>query len=123
MFTWIDWLVIVAYFAMVASIGVYFSRRNTDFKDFMFGGGDMPWLAVGISLIATSVSANTFLGNGGNLDLGINMINWLASDDALISIQPRPSPDSNLELGQYTLYLILFGFLIFLPLAFVSTAS
>ena len=68
-----------------------------------------------------SFLANTFLGNGGNLDLGINMINWLASDDALISIQPRPSPDSNLELGQYTLYLILFGFLIFLPLAFVST--
>ena len=29
----------------------------------MFGGGNMPWLAVGISLIATSVSANTFLGN------------------------------------------------------------
>ncbi len=63
MFTWIDWLVIVAYFAIVAGIGFYFSRRNTDFSDFMFGGGNMPWLAVGISLIATSVSANTFLGN------------------------------------------------------------
>jgi solute:Na+ symporter, SSS family len=63
MFTWIDWLVIVLYFVMVASIGLYFSRRNANFKDFMFGGGNMPWLAVGIGLIATSVSANTFLGN------------------------------------------------------------
>ncbi|MEK7258527.1 MAG: hypothetical protein AAB211_01870, partial [Pseudomonadota bacterium] len=35
-------------------------------KDFMFGGGNMPWLAVGISLIATSVSASTFLGNPAN---------------------------------------------------------
>lgn len=63
MFTWIDWLVIGLYFVMVAGIGVYFSRSNKDIKDFMFGGGNMPWLAVGISLIATSVSANTFLGN------------------------------------------------------------
>jgi SSS family solute:Na+ symporter len=63
MFTLVDWLVIVLYFTMVAGIGVYFSRRNENFKDFMFGGGNMPWLAVGISLIATSVSANTFLGN------------------------------------------------------------
>ena len=39
-----------------------------------------------------SFLANTFLGNGGNLDLGVNMINWLAGDDALIAIQPRPSP-------------------------------
>jgi ABC-type uncharacterized transport system involved in gliding motility auxiliary subunit len=65
--------------------------------------------------------ANTFVGNGGNLDLGINMVNWLAGDDALITIQPRPSLDSSLELGRGAQYLILFGFLIFLPLAFVST--
>ncbi|MDB5048958.1 MAG: sodium:solute symporter family protein [Fibrobacteres bacterium] len=63
MFSLIDWLVIVAYFMIVAGIGVFFSRRNANFSDFMFGGGNMPWLAVGISLIATSVSANTFLGN------------------------------------------------------------
>jgi len=63
MFSWIDWLVIGVYFLLVAGIGFYFSRRNENFADFMFGGGNMPWLAVGISLIATSVSANTFLGN------------------------------------------------------------
>jgi SSS family solute:Na+ symporter len=62
-FTAWDWVVVVLYFAAMAGIGAYFSRRNNDFKDFMFGGGDMPWLAVGISLIATSVSASTFLGN------------------------------------------------------------
>ena len=27
--------------------------------------------------------SNQFLGNGGNLDLGVNLINWLAGDDAL----------------------------------------
>jgi ABC-type uncharacterized transport system involved in gliding motility auxiliary subunit len=68
-----------------------------------------------------SFLANTFLGNGGNLDLGVNIVNWLAGDDALIAIQPRPSLDSNLELGRGAQYLILFGFLILLPLIFVST--
>ena len=48
-------------------------------------------------------------------------VNWLAGDDALIAIQPRPSLDSNLELGRGAQYLILFGFLILLPLIFVST--
>ena len=64
--------------------------------------------------------ANASLGLGGNLDLGVNVVNWLAGDEALIAIQPRPSPDSNLELGRGQQYLILFGFLIFLPLAFAS---
>ena len=64
--------------------------------------------------------ANTYLGNGGNLDLGVNMVNWLAGDDALITIQPRPAPDSNLELGRGAQYFMLFGFLIILPLIFVS---
>ena len=31
-------------------------------KEYMLGGGSIPWVAVGISLIATSVSATTFLG-------------------------------------------------------------
>src|SRR6187549_464957 len=50
----------------MAAIGIYFSGKNRNLKDFMFGGGNMPWLAVGISLIATSVSASTFLGNPAN---------------------------------------------------------
>src|SRR3990167_8801437 len=40
--------------------------------------------------------ANTFIGNGGNLDLGINMVNWLAGDDSLITIQPKPLKDVNI---------------------------
>ena len=33
--------------------------------------------------------SNTFLANGGNLDLGINMVNWLAGDDSLIRWRRR----------------------------------
>ncbi len=65
--------------------------------------------------------SNTFLGNGGNLDLGVNMVNWLAGDDSLITLQPRQAADNRLDLDQVTLYLIAFSFLFALPLAFMIT--
>lgn len=67
--------------------------------------------------------SNTFVGNGGNLDLGINMINWLSGDDELITIQPRGVADSSIDIDQVTLYLISFAFLIALPLAFVFAGA
>ena len=42
--------------------------------------------------------SNTFITNGGNLDLGVNIINWLAGDDRLISIQPMPLKDVNMTI-------------------------
>ena len=67
--------------------------------------------------------SNTFLGNGGNLDLGVNIVNWLAGDDSLITIQPRSAADSRLEIDPVTLYLIAFSFLLALPLAFMITGA
>jgi hypothetical protein len=66
-----------------------------------------------------SFLSNTYLGNGGNLQLGMAIVNWLAGEDNLVAIDPRPAPDSRIEIGQITLYAIAFGFLIFLPLTFV----
>ncbi|WP_396956030.1 GldG family protein [Nitrosomonas sp.] len=63
--------------------------------------------------------ANGYLGNGGNLDLGMNMINWLAGDEAFIPIQPRITLDSRLALNELQLTLIVTGFLIILPLVFL----
>lgn len=70
-----------------------------------------------------SFLSNTYVGNGGNLDLGVNTVNWLVGDDDLITIQPRPSADSRLEIGQFGLYLIAFTFLFVLPLGFVITGA
>jgi hypothetical protein len=42
--------------------------------------------------------SNTFITSGGNLDLGINIINWLAGDDQLITIQPMPLKDINVSI-------------------------
>jgi ABC-type uncharacterized transport system involved in gliding motility auxiliary subunit len=63
--------------------------------------------------------SNQYVGLLGNLDLGVNMVNWLAGDDALITVQPRPRPDLSLELSRAGLALIGIGFLVALPLVFL----
>jgi ABC-type uncharacterized transport system involved in gliding motility auxiliary subunit len=61
--------------------------------------------------------SNTYLGNAGNLDLGLNLINWLASDDLLIAVPAKTAPDTSLVLSEIAATVIGFGFLLVLPLA------
>jgi len=63
--------------------------------------------------------ANSYLGNGSNLDFGINLINWLVDDENLITIQPRATLDSNLTMSKSALTVIAISFLIVLPLFFL----
>ncbi|MDN5836585.1 MAG: GldG family protein, partial [Nitrosospira sp.] len=67
--------------------------------------------------------ANTYLGNGNNLDFGINLVNWLTGDENLIAIQPRATVDSSLILSESTLIMIAGGFLIVLPLVFLASGA
>lgn len=62
-FAFIDWVVLSAYLIIVILIGVLYRSGREGIKGYFFAHGKMPWWAVGISLIATSVSASTFLGN------------------------------------------------------------
>lgn len=66
--------------------------------------------------------SNTFITNGGNLDLGVNIVNWLAGDDQLITIQPMPLKDINVNIpdsdsGRLVAWTVFHGFQYFLPLA------
>ena len=67
--------------------------------------------------------SNAFIGNGGNLDLGVNMVNWLSGDDNLITIQPKPATDLSLNFAPLALYGVAFGFLLVLPIAFALTGG
>ncbi len=64
--------------------------------------------------------SNTYLGNGANLDLGLNLIQWLTYNDQLIDIPAKTAPDTQLDLSPSALILIGFGFLILLPLTLFS---
>ena len=65
--------------------------------------------------------SNRYLGNGGNLEIGLNLVNWLSHDDRLISINPRPAPDTQLELSQPQLTVIAAFFWILLPLGLLGS--
>lgn len=67
--------------------------------------------------------SNTFITNGGNLDFGINMVNWLAGDDKLITIQPMPLKDINVTIpnddkGRAVAWTVFHAFQYFIPLGF-----
>jgi ABC-type uncharacterized transport system len=67
--------------------------------------------------------SNAYLGNGGNLVLGVNIVNWLSGDDRLITIQPRVAADGAFDITQPLLLLIALTFVFALPLAFVATGA
>lgn len=90
------------------TIGLALQRKQGDQEQRVLVVGDSDFLS------------NSFLGNGGNLDLGLNMFRWLAGDDRLLAIPARTAPDRTLELSETAATVISLLFLILLPLAFLA---
>ena len=65
--------------------------------------------------------SNTYVGNSGNMELGMRMLNWLSSDDSLIAIPPRTAEDTQLNMSQMAQGAFGLGFLLVLPLVFLGT--
>ena len=59
---WLDWVVLVGYLALVSVLGVGLAGKQKTMEDFFRGGNRLPWYAVSASMIATIVSAVTFVG-------------------------------------------------------------
>jgi ABC-type uncharacterized transport system involved in gliding motility auxiliary subunit len=64
--------------------------------------------------------SNSFLGNGGNLELGLNIFNWLSHDDRFFDITPVSAPDAHVELGTVAIIVIATFFLLVLPLGLLA---
>lgn len=60
--------------------------------------------------------ANSFLRFNGNLDLAMNSINWLASDEDLISIRPKQEEDRRITMTRSQMNMVTWVSQIFLPL-------
>ncbi len=61
----IDGLVILVYFVVIVSVGLYKGRGESSMSDFAVGGRGIPWWAVLASILAAEISAATFLGTPG----------------------------------------------------------
>ncbi|MES9882609.1 MAG: GldG family protein [Sedimenticola sp.] len=65
--------------------------------------------------------SNAYLGNGGNLDLGLNLLRWLSGNDRLLNIPAKSAADLSLTLTPTIGAIIGLGFLFLLPLLFITT--
>ena len=63
------------------------------------------------------ILSNQHLGLLGNLDFGVNIINWLTGDESFINIQPRLRNDQSLEIN-LPVFILANSFL-FLPILFL----
>lgn len=61
----IDWAIVAAYLVYVTWDGIRMSKRNTGLEGYLLAGRSLPWWAVGLSVIATQMSAITLVGTTG----------------------------------------------------------
>lgn len=64
--------------------------------------------------------SNAIIANGGNLELGMSVANWLSQDDAYVNIPVRTARDRGLSLSRTAQATIGATFLIVLPLALLG---
>ena len=64
-------------------------------------------------------AANSFVNFNGNRDLAMNTVNWLASDEDLISIRPKDRDDRRVNLTQSQMYWVRITSQFLIPLAMV----
>ncbi len=61
-FLWIDWTVLAVYLLLTTWIGHALRGKQSTMQDFFLAGRSLPWPAVSGSIIATEISAITFVG-------------------------------------------------------------
>jgi ABC-type uncharacterized transport system involved in gliding motility auxiliary subunit len=78
--------------------------------------GNGRFVVVGTS----SFAINNFISFNGNRDLYLNMLNWLSSDEDLISIRPKEPADRPLNMNARQVSLMFYSSVIGLPLLIVA---
>lgn len=74
----LDSVILVAYLAVVAWIGFRVARREKNTaRDYFLAGSRLPWYAIGLSMVASSISTEQFLGEVGfAYTYGMAVVNW-----------------------------------------------
>ena len=61
----LDWLILLGTLGFIVGYGVWRTRRSSSSNEYLRGGSDNRWWAVGLSVMATQASAITFLSTPG----------------------------------------------------------
>ncbi|MEE9132073.1 MAG: sodium/solute symporter [Gemmatimonadota bacterium] len=81
-FSALDTIAFVAYFLVVALVAVIAGRREREAADYFLAGRNLPWWVIGISLIASNISTEHFVGMAGSaVDFGLAIASyeWMAA--------------------------------------------
>jgi ABC-type uncharacterized transport system involved in gliding motility auxiliary subunit len=94
----------------IAAAGTYTTGKQNSQGRFVVAG-------------SSSWAANRFLGFNGNSDLAVNAVNWLASDEDLISIRPKQQEDRRITMTRAQLILVRATSQFVLPLIVVIAGT
>jgi len=61
----LDWVILIGYLAYVGIDGIRRTRRSTEIEGYLLANRSLPWWAVGLSVMATQLSAVTMIGTTG----------------------------------------------------------
>ena len=77
--TWIDWLVILGYFGVLAGVvcGTIFRKKIETDEDLFLGGRSVGWLAIGASIFAANIGSEHLIGLAGSgASAGLSQAHW-----------------------------------------------
>lgn len=87
--SYLDWGIVILYFIFTIILGILVGGETKSTKDYFLGGRNFKWWAIALSVIATQVSAITFIGAPGwaysngmtplILNLNIPIVMWILS--------------------------------------------
>ncbi len=63
----LDYAAVALYLVFTFGVALWFARRQHSTEDYFVGGRRMPWFAVGLSILATLLSTNSYLGVPGEV--------------------------------------------------------
>ncbi|HET9454404.1 MAG TPA: sodium:solute symporter [Gemmatimonadaceae bacterium] len=62
---WLNWAIVIAYLAWVLYDGIRMSKNTHEIEGYFLANRSLPWWAVGLSVMATQLSAITMIGTTG----------------------------------------------------------
>ena len=62
---WIDWSIVLIYLTWIVYSGLRYRKQAKSLDEYLLAGRSMPWWAVGLSVMATQMSAITLIGTTG----------------------------------------------------------
>jgi solute:Na+ symporter, SSS family len=83
----IDYIVLALYLGVTVAVGLWLGRRMTTGKDFFLAGRQLPWWAIGLSLVATDIGGTDIIGVGGaaySYGMAVANFEWIGCIPAMV---------------------------------------